>query len=221
MSRDESLRRPAQLAVDYLVNTQASAGGWKYYEQENSDLSVTGWVVMALQSARMAGLEVPSQTLDRISQFLDSVQKQDGQQYAYRPRDAEKRSMTAEGLLCRQYLGWSHEDPRLRGGADYLVSDANLPSWRIGDKNVYYWYYATQVCHHMEGDWWKRWNRIMRQKMPESQIDRGRELGSWTPHGDRWGRFGGRLYVTCLSIYILEVYYRHLPIYQSGLLDRG
>ncbi len=221
MSRDESLRRPAQRAVDYLVKTQANAGGWKYYAGENSDLSVTGWVVMALQSARMAGLEVPSDTLERISRFLDSVQEYDGQQYAYRPRDRAKRSMTAEGLLCRQYLGWAHDDPRLRGGADYLVSEANLPSWAVGDKNVYYWYYATQVCHHMEGDWWKRWNEVMRQKMPEIQIKRGRERGSWTPHGDQWGRQGGRLYVTCLSIYILEVYYRHLPIYQSGLLDRG
>ena len=31
-------------------------------------------------------------------------------------------------------------------------------------------------------------------------------------HG-HWGQFGGRLYVTCLSTYILEVYYRHLPLY--------
>ena len=129
--------------------------------------------------------------------------------------------MTAEGLLCRQYLGWAHDDPRLRGGADYLVSEANLPRWAVGDKTVYYWYYATQVCHPMDGDWWKRWNEVMRQKMPETQIKRGRERGSWTPHGDQWGRQGGRLYVPCLSIYILEVYYRHLPIYQSGLLDRG
>jgi hypothetical protein len=222
MSQDESLRGPAQLAVDYLVKTQANNGGWRYDVGESGDLSVTGWVVMALQSARMAGLEVPSNTLERIREFLYSVEKKDGQRYAYRPRDGAKRSMTAEGLLCRQYLGWAHDDPRLQGGADYLVSEQNLPSWKLpGDKNVYYWYYATQVCHHMEGDWWKRWNDVMRQKMPETQIKRGRERGSWTPHGDRFGPQGGRLYVTCLSIYILEVYYRHLPIYQSGLLDQS
>ena len=25
---------------------------------------------------------------------------------------------------------------------------------------------------------------------------------------------GGRLYTTCLCLYMLEIYYRHLPIYQ-------
>ena len=29
--------------------------------------------------------------------------------------------LTAEGLLCRQYLGWAHDDPRLRDGVDYLA----------------------------------------------------------------------------------------------------
>jgi hypothetical protein len=34
-------------------------------------------------------------------------------------------------------------------------------------------------------------------------------------HPDRWSNLGQgmRLYTTCLSLYMLEVYYRHLPIY--------
>ncbi len=54
----------------------------------------------------------------------------------------------------------------------------------------------------------------MRQVLPENQTKSGPERGSWTPLGDEWGAAGGRLYVTCLSLYMLEVYYRHLPIYQ-------
>ena len=42
----------------------------------------------------------------------------------------------------------------------------------------------------------------------------GKEAGSWAPDmADSFEVHGGRLYVTCLSIYMLEVYYRHLPIY--------
>ena len=48
MSQDESLRGPAQLAVDYLVKTQANNGGWRYDVGESGDLSVTGWVVMGV-----------------------------------------------------------------------------------------------------------------------------------------------------------------------------
>ena len=42
--------------------------------------------------------------------------------------------------------------------------------------------------------------------------------GSWSPlypQVDRWGRTGGRLFQTSLSILTLEVYYRYLPLYRS------
>jgi hypothetical protein len=216
MTRDEEYREPAQKAIDYCVKIQTPEGGWRYQPGTDSDLSVTGWFAMALQSARMAGIEVPSPAFDGISKFLDSVQREDGSRYAYRPLDGATLPLTAEGLLSRQYLGWKHDDPRLRAGVDFLL--ANLPAW--DKRNVYYWYYATQVCHHMEGADWRAWNEVTRQLLPEHQEKRGAERGSWDPSGDRWGDSGGRLYVTCLSLYVLEIYYRHLPIYQSGLLDR-
>ncbi len=223
MTGDPEFHEPAQRAVDHCVAIQAPEGGWRYRPREDSDTSVTGWVVMALQSARMAGLEVPSPVFERVGKFLDTVARGDrdgyynGSHYAYRPLEGATLTLTAEGLLCRQYLGWPQEDPRLGAGVAYIIE--NLPQW--DRRNVYYWYYATQVCHHMEGRVWRNWNEVMRKVLPENQEKRGRERGSWDPNGDRWGSTGGRLYVTCLSIYVLEVYYRHLPIYQTGILKRG
>jgi hypothetical protein len=218
MTGDEEYRDLAQRAVDYCVKIQSPEGGWRYHPGEGSDTSVTGWIVMALQSARMAGLDVPSDTFIRVSEFLDSVQTDGGRRYAYQPRQGYSPSMTAEALLCRQYLGWRHDDERLRDGVQFLLE--NLPTWDSGKRNVYYWYYATQVCHHMEGEWWSNWNEVMRELLPKQQIKKGNERGSWNPSGDRYAS-AGRLYVTCLSIYMLEVYYRHLPIYGRGLLDGG
>jgi hypothetical protein len=215
MTGDQGYFDAAQKAVDYCVRIQAPEGGWRYNPGSESDMSVTGWFVMALQSARMAGIEVPSPTFDRIQAFLDSVAREEGSRYAYRVTDGATLPLTAEGLLCRQYLGWQRNDPRLNAGVEYLL--ANLPDWN--KRNVYYWYYATQVLHHMEGKPWRAWNEEMRKILPEHQVTRGRERGSWHPGGDRWGAEGGRLYVTRLSIYILEVYYRHLPLYRTGLFD--
>ena len=209
MSRDESLREPAQRAVNYAVKVQDAAGGWRYYPGQDSDTSVTGWFVMALQSGLMAGLEVPSPTLDRVSKYLDKAAVDDGSRYAYRPGEGARPAMTAEGLLCRQYLGWKHDDRRLIEGVN--VVNANPINWN--NANVYYWYYATQVAHHMEGRPWKRWNGVMRQVIPENQVMTGKERGSWYPDTDRWAPHGGRLFSTCLCIYMLEVYYRHLPVY--------
>jgi hypothetical protein len=216
MTRDESYLVPAQSAVDYCIRIQTPQGGWRYQPGIDSDMSVTGWFAMALQSARMAGIEVPSFAYERVGKFLDSVARDNGSRYAYRPQDGATLPLTAEGLLCRQYLGWRRDDQRLRTGVDYLLE--NLPQW--DKRNVYYWYYGTQVCHHMEGADWQRWNVVMRHLLPEYQEQRGRERGSWDPSGDRWGSAGGRLYVTCMSLYVLEVYYRHLPIYRDGLLTK-
>jgi hypothetical protein len=223
MTGDPDYHELAQKAVDHCVAIQAPEGGWRYEPGIDSDMSVTGWFVMALQSARMAGIEVPSPVFDNIEKFLDTVARGDqdgyypGSRYAYRPLDGATLTLTAEGLLCRQYLGWAHNDPRLNAGVEYLLE--NLPEY--DKRNVYYWYYATQVCHHMEGKQWQTWNDAMRKMLPAQQEKHGKERGSWDPRGDRWGDSGGRLYVTCLSIYVLEVYYRHLPIYQTGILKRG
>ena len=216
MTGDSKYHEPAQRAIDYCVKIQTPEGGWRYFPGNGNDLSVTGWFVMALQSARMAGLEVPSPTLNRISQYLDAVSREGGSRYAYQQSQPSRLSMSAEGLLCRQYLGWSQDDPRLHRGVEYLLD--NPPSWRENERDVYYWYYATQVCHHMEGSYWRAWNRVMRELLPKNQIREGKERGSWDPRGDEWGPEGGRLYVTCLSTFMLEVYYRHLPIYQQHLL---
>ena len=219
MTRDKRYHEPAQRAIDYCVLFQAPAGGWRYNPGADSDLSVTGWFVMALQSARMAGLQVPSPALTRISGFLDAVSYEGQVFYGYRKGQAgATQSMTAEGLLCRQYLGWTQSDSRLRSGAKYLSE--NPPSWKSGKRDVYYWYYATQVCHHMEGTYWRTWNDTMKVVLPKHQVQEGRDRGSWDPRGDEWGDEGGRLFVTCLSTYMLEVYYRHLPLYQASLVAK-
>ncbi len=216
MTRDESLREPAGRAIWYCCETQGPSGGWRYNPNGEGDTSVTGWILMALESARMAGLDVPYDTLNGVDRFLDTVAREDGARYAYRANEPAKRSMTAEGLLCRQFLGWNQDDPRLARGAEFLTLPENLPSYR--ERDVYYWYYATQMLHHLEGPAWEAWNNVSRDLLVNHQEHKGPEAGSWDPirpTADQWGDHGGRLYVTCLSLYILEVYYRHLPLYSS------
>jgi hypothetical protein len=214
MTKDQQYRKPAQLAIDFAIKSQdPTGGGWRYTPRQDSDLSVTGWFVIALQSAMMAGLEVPSPNLDSITKFLDAAQYNEGAQYTYKPGQGPTLPMTAEGLLSRQYLGWKHADPRLRAGVNYLLEN----KIDYSEQNVYYWYYASQVLHHMGHEDWDKWNSIMREAVPKAQTKTGPESGSWSPSNDRWGSHGGRLYVTCLSVYMLEVYYRHLPIYKHQI----
>jgi hypothetical protein len=217
MTKDSAYRQSAVRAIEYLVKSQGPEGGWRYQPQVDSDVSVTGWCVMALQSARMAGLKVPGDCFRQVERFLDRAAQYDGSRYPYQPGDNVTTAMTAEALLMRQYLGWRHDDPRMKAGAEWLTTPSNLVNYQ-SNRDVYYWYYASQVLHNMEGEYWNRWNKVMRQAVPEHQVRSGKESGSWDPQKpstDQWGASAGRLYVTCLSIYVLEVYYRHLPLYQN------
>ena len=214
MTQDSTYRGPAERAIQYALNSQSKQlGGWRYSPGEDTDTSVTGWFVMALQSAAHGELNVPDEALNRISNYLDTAQSENGQPYGYWQQANMNDAMAAEGLLCREYLGWPQDDP-----AWWLASALNEKpiSYEGGfNMDVYYWYYATQATHHMEGKIWEDWNKVLRKEVPEHQIKSGPQAGSWDPQGDKWGTFGGRLYVTCLSIYMLEVYYRHMPIYSG------
>jgi hypothetical protein len=217
MTRDAELAEPAERALAYCLAAQGPNGGWRYEPGKDGDMSVTGWYMMALKSAEMAGMDVPPEALKRIEGFLDLVATQEGRRYGYRRenllRDASPvtAAVSAEGLLCRQYLGWAQNDPRIIAGLEAIMEEKPLDFG--GDKDVYAWYYITQVAHHAQGRPWARWNASVRAELPSRQLSTGKERGSWDPALDRWGSIGGRLFVTCFSTWMLEVYYRHLPLY--------
>jgi hypothetical protein len=217
LSGDEQLRGAAQRAVEYIVKAQHAEGGWRYQPGEPGDTSVVGWQLMALRSARMALLDVPEETFERAGKFLDRAQCDPiGGSYAYQPGGPPTATMTAEALLCRQYLGWPQNHAGLRAGSRFLVRNW-LPN--KDQTNIYYWYYGTQVMHHLGGQRWKAWNVAMRNTLVESQETAGHAAGSWAPRGGAIGnhdtQVGGRLYMTSLATCTLEVYYRHLPIYRK------
>ena len=216
LSGDEQLRDAAQKAVNFIVKAQHSEGGWRYSPGEAGDTSVVGWQLMALRSAKMALLEVPDEVFERAGQFLNRVQADPiGGIYSYQPGGGPTATMTAEALLCRQYLGWPQDHAGMRAGSRFLVRNW-LP--RADQPNIYYWYYATQVMHHLGGRRWETWNEAMRNTLVTMQETAGHMTGSWSPVGGAIGnadtQAGGRLYMTSLATCTLEVYYRHLPIYR-------
>ena len=213
MTQDPVYREPAQRALQYIIEAQnKSTGGWRYTPGEAGDTSVVGWQMMALKSGEMAGLEVPGEVHDGIRKWLKSVEGNQpvGGRFGYTNQNATP-AMSAEGLLCLQFLGTSRNDPAMRAGADYLLTQ--LPEIRQANTS-YYWYYGTQVMYHMQGDYWQEWNAALRDMIVETQIKDGHMAGTWNPT-DNWEKSGGRLYSTCMKLLLLEIYYRHLPLYEQ------
>ncbi len=215
MTRDRSLRMPAQAAINFICYAQDPVGGgWRYAPRTPGDTSVVGWQFMALKSGHMAYLAIPPKTIKGAINFLNTVQTDSGAYYGY-TSPGRGPATTAVGLLCRMYTGWKHEEPALGRGVEALL--------RLQDRqkrNPYFYYYAAQVVHHYGGEQWEQWNRKMRPWLVSSQVKEGHEAGSWFfERGGHANEAGGRHFVTCLSCMTLEVYYRYSPIYKKKSVE--
>ncbi|MBN2489855.1 MAG: terpene cyclase/mutase family protein [Planctomycetes bacterium] len=202
---------------------------WRYTVQPgDNDTSVTGWVVMALKSARMAGFDVPQSTLEGARVWLDQMTDpatgrcgyvQAGVSPVRAPGREDKwprsrsEAITAVAMLTRVFLD---EDPAksrpIQQGTKLCLE--RLPNWNEGDGSIdqYYWYYGTLAMFQVGGPPWQKWNRAMKAAIIDHQRKDGCEKGSWDPVGP-WGEDGGRVYATAILTMCLEVYYRYGKVF--------
>ena len=211
MSGDESLRPTLDRAVRHTLAMQHPAtGGWRYAAGDRGDTSQLGWQVMALASAKAAGLTGVEGAEARARVFLASVSSGGaGGLAAYRPGERPSVTMTAEALFCRLLLGMPADHP---AAAEAIGLLSRSPPTAAG-YNIYTWYYATLASFHAGGPQWEAWNRQLQAAILPLQHRSGGPLdGSWDP--DRvWGGHGGRVYATALAALTLEVYYRYRPLH--------
>jgi hypothetical protein len=226
MTQDPRLGEVAQKAVDYSINVhQAPYSGWRYTPKQAADTSVTGWFVMQLKSAKIAGLRVDGAGFQGAHAFLDSVTKSDGTVGYTRDR-RYCPAMTSVGMVSRQFMGTPNTEPALTKGADYLLR--SLPSWesaksnngdRDGDLGFYYWYYGTLAMFQQGGQVWNSWNEALKPTLINNQCKGGPLDGSVNDKDGSWDpvswtdRMGGRVFTTAVGALCLEVYYRYLPMY--------
>lgn len=196
----------AQLCVDYLAYAQHSlSGGWRYRANEAGDSSVTGWVVMALNSAYKARLDVAG--FRGALRFLDSVTWPAYFRIGYTNRqDGGTVRLGAVGMLCRLFLEGNKQNPHVLLNAWRLKR--HLP--RKGGEDYYYWYYGTLALFQLGGEFWETWNAALVPALLEMQVDDARSPfhGSWNPRGE-WSNVGGRIYQTALGALMLTTYYRY------------
>lgn len=205
LTRDRKLRGAVESCLEYIVTAQHSAGGWRYTPGEPGDTTVTGWQMMAMKSCELAGFDVPTATIKKARKFMRSVGDESSGQFGYKSKDPDPTS-TAIGLLMQMYHGWTPEHRGVVAGSKFLIKQG--PS----KNNIYFNYYATLVLFHCRHEKWDVWNQQMREFLISTQSKSGHESGSWF-FKERYGSVGGRLYTTAMSIMILEVYYRYLPLF--------
>jgi hypothetical protein len=207
-SADPRLGTAAQLAVDFLAYAQhPESGGWRYEANQFGDMSVTGWVILALNSAFKAELDVSG--FRGAMRFVDRMTQSPYYQVGYQNRyDAGTHGnrLTAVAMTSRLFLGAKQNDSRLVLPAHRMMED--LPAGNRID--FYYWYYATLALFQMGDPFWKKWNDALIPALLDEQDVKSTQglRGSWAPRGP-FADYGGRIYQTTLAILMLTTYYRY------------
>lgn len=221
---DRRIRERLEVAVKLILRSQQApkanqrdVGGWRYHPtDQKSDISVSVWQIMALRSARNAGIPVPAEAIDKALEYLRNVYDSE-QDSRGLPLDREagfayygdtkhvNMATTAMGLLSLQLAG-DFDSPYVRGSRDWL--EANPPHWGQ-DWMFYGLYYYSQATYQLGGsDAAKGFVRVKKLLLPEQRPD-----GSWEP-GNSYERNVGSVYATSLALLALCVKNHYLPIYQ-------
>lgn len=223
--QDALLRERCQKAVELILRSQRSRkydrrfdGGWRYTpESADADLSVTVWQVMALRSAKNAGLGVPKEAIDGAVAYLkrsyDSPRDATGRPTnlksacGYTPGQPPHFAMAAAGLLALQVCG-QYDAPEVTGSANWL-RERRLS---YDEKWFFYGtYYYAQGMQKRGGEF----ASTARQATEQLLLERQEADGSWLGHDGQERGMAGRVYCTSLAVLSLSVKYHFLPIYQD------
>jgi hypothetical protein len=214
----EGYAKAAEAAVRFIQQQQHADGGWRYTADKTlpSDTSISSWQVLALWTAREAGIQVDEACLAKAVAFYQRCETgQDGRTAYLAGRGVGTDATTGAGMCVHLFLQRQPDSPLVQAAAPYLASFAEK-TWggtesRPKYHDFYLWHHCSLPLARAHGPAWDRWNRPVRETLIELQQTEGCTRGSWDPETSVYGRGAGgagRIYTTALAILTLEVYYR-------------
>ena len=210
--RQEKIDKLLPLAVKVILDAQNQQkgnpmhlGGWRYTPNANdSDLSCSGWALMALRSARLNGAQIPPEAIEKAVLYIKRSQNEGSGAFSYQGNGGGSgETLTGAAILCLELCG-KHLDPASMKGAKYLEKTYGVLA---GHSQRYYGlYYTAQGLFQVGGPVWRGFATWMYDTfVPQQRAD-----GSWSGSGNN----GSDVYATAMTVLSLTVPYRMLPIYQ-------
>ena len=216
----EELRAKLERAVQVILKAQRTGpgrarGGWRYHvdprlDYPPTDLSVTGWQLMALRAARDLGCDVPPERIDWAVEYVKNCQDAGTGGFCYDVGNRVTLGCTGTGILALELCGKQrHRTPEALRAGSYLIGRPNLPRW--GQNHFFYSvYYGSQACFQLGGNYWAVYRPQLHRALLDNQ---SRATASWLGE-DAASRYYGPNYCTAMGVLALTVEYRFLPIYQ-------
>jgi hypothetical protein len=194
-------------------------GGWRYiidYNESDSDLSVTGWHLMFLRSARNAGFDVPDRAIaEAVAYIRRAFGKEHGTfNYTINRYNGRTRGMAGAGILALGHAGF-HDSVEAKRAADTIlgysfeVYNDNQP---LPDRDRYHYslFMCCQGMYQMGSPYWEKFfPRTVRAVLAHQDSD-----GSWDAESYQKDRRYGNSYTTAMVILAVGAPNQLLPIFQ-------
>ena len=205
------------LAVRVILDAQRCpkdkpehVGGWRYHpNSKDSDLSCSGWALMALRSARLNGGSVSPEAIEQAVLFIKRTRREKDGAFSYQGnRGQYAETLTGAGILCLELCG-RHLAPENLQAARFVRE--SYPKTLVPDNSGYVFYglyYTAQGLFHIGGSTWREFYSWL----AETWIPQQRPDGSWVNAHN--GNESNPVYATAMLVLALTVPYRQLPIYQ-------
>ena len=206
---DPIIQKAVKLIVDAqnIRKSERDKGGWRYTpKSSDSDMSCSGWVIMALRSARLNGARIPNDTMSRALDYVKRSNYSADGSFTYQGGNSGSGdTLTGAGILYLELCG-RHNDPMALRAARFLTDRRRYTELRPnGNGNrVYGLYYASQGLFQIGGTGWEDFQHWMYSTWIPAQS----AIGSWSAEEN------SRPYATAMVVLAFTPPYRQLPIYQ-------
>jgi len=218
---EKALAMTAHIQVDPAKANAVDNGGWRYlyrpgsFTPSDSDLSVTGWQLMFLRSAKNARFDVPDAMVTDAVKYVERCfdGRQGGFVYGLIGNDRHITRGTMGAGALSLALGGKHQTVMSRRIGDWLLQhpfDTYGQTMHTEDRFHYSAYYCSHAMAQLGGDYWKRFFPVVAKTLLEAQS----ADGSWASEIGRDDAIYGSAYPTALSVLTLTPAYQMLPVYQ-------
>jgi len=210
----------ATLEMQRWRKRRSDQGGWRYLGKpypEDSDLSITGWQLMFLRSARNAGFDVPQKNIEQAVTYIEKCfQKRSGSfSYCSQYRLSVSRAMAGAGVLAMAHAG-KHQSEMATKASDWILSRDftrfnHEPACQVvwqEDRYNYGVFLCTQAMYQQGGQYWQKFY----PPVVDTIVGAQKADGSWPP--EPADQEFGNCYTTALCVLSLSVSDQLLPIFQ-------
>ncbi|HUU89983.1 MAG TPA: prenyltransferase/squalene oxidase repeat-containing protein, partial [Phycisphaerae bacterium] len=120
MSERTEIRDTLKRAVEVILRAQSPRGGWRYEPRpRDADMSVTVMQIVALASAREAGIHVPSETIDKALGYVKGLQVSGSGGFGYTNPSQPEFARSAAGVMALLMCG-ERDSREVLMGLEYL-----------------------------------------------------------------------------------------------------